>query len=67
MESATRKLVFQKSPHFTGFTCTTCDWTQPVPRMVSPEGDVLPKSIETDFANHDCAKYPRKPPLTTHP
>ena len=67
MESAIRKLTFQKSPYFTGFTCSACDWTQPIPRTVDSEED-LPKSIETDFANHNCARYLRKPPATSaHP
>ena len=65
--SATRKLTFQKSLHFTGFTCSACDWTQPTPRTVESQGDPA-NSIETDFANHNCARYLRKPPATSaHP
>jgi hypothetical protein len=58
MASTTRKLVFHKSVQFTGWSCTACGWAKPIPRLVEPEG-ITPKDIETDFANHDCAKYPR--------
>jgi len=59
MTSTTRKLVFQKNVKFTGWACTACGWAKPLPRMVESEGD-LPKDIETEFANHDCAKHPRE-------
>jgi hypothetical protein len=61
MEPTTRKLVFRKSPQFTGWACTVCGWAQPIPRLVQSGGD-LPENIETDFANHECATHPRKPP-----
>jgi hypothetical protein len=63
MEPTARKLVFHKSRQFTGWTCTVCGWAQPIPRLVQSGGD-LPENIETDFANHECAKYPRKPRAT---
>ena len=34
MEPTTRKLVFHKSSQFTGWTCTVCEWAQPIPRLV---------------------------------
>jgi len=54
-----RKLVFQKNPRFTGWACTACGWAKPIPRIVESEGKP-PNDIETDFANHECDKYPRK-------
>jgi hypothetical protein len=54
MEPTTRKLIFHKSPQFTGWACSVCGWSHPIPGKV--------ESIETDFANHDCAQHPRKPP-----
>ena len=64
MEPTTRKLVFHKSSQFTGWTCTVCEWAQPIPRLVKSGSD-LPGNIETDFANDECAKYPRKLPTTS--
>jgi hypothetical protein len=58
MQPTTRKFVFHKSQQFTGWACTVCEWAQPIPR-VKFGGDV-PGNIETDFANHKYAKYPRK-------
>lgn len=63
MEPTTRKLVFHKSQQFTGWACTVCEWAQPI--SIKFGGD-LPRSIETDFANHKCAKYPRKLPTTPY-
>ena len=57
--STSRKLGFQKNPRFTGWACTACGWAKPIPRIVESEGKP-PKDIETDFANHECDKYPRK-------
>ena len=59
MASTTRKLVFQKNPRFTGWACTACGWAKPIPRVVESDGEP-PRDIETDFANHDCAKHPRQ-------
>ena len=53
-------MIFHKRPEFTGWACTACGWAQPLPRMVPSVGDDLARSIETDFANHDCARHPRK-------
>jgi hypothetical protein len=57
--TTSRKLVFQKSDKCTGWACTACGWAKPLPRLVESEGNP-PNDIETDFANHDCGKYPRK-------
>jgi len=65
MEPITRKLVFRKNTQFTGWACTFCGWAQPHPRLVQSGSD-LPRSIETDFANHDCAKYPHELPTTPY-
>jgi|HubBroStandDraft_6_1064221.scaffolds.fasta_scaffold147692_2 hypothetical protein len=59
MASTSRRLGFQKNPRFTGWACTACGWAKPIPRIVESEGKP-PKDIETDFANHECDKYPRK-------
>lgn len=55
--TSARKLEFHKSAQFTGWACTACGWAKPIPRLVESGGN-LPKDIETDFANHDCAKHP---------
>jgi len=55
MATPVRKLVFRKDPKFTGFACTACGWAKPIPRM-----DEARSHIESDFANHDCSKYPFK-------
>jgi len=52
-------MVFRKTETFTGWACTGCGWAKPLPRIVEPEGNP-PKDIESDFANHDCAKHPRE-------
>jgi hypothetical protein len=54
--TTSRKLVFQKSDKFTGWSCTACGWAKPLPRLVESEGN--PPNVETDFANHDCGKHP---------
>jgi hypothetical protein len=63
MEPSIRKLVFHKSQQFTEWACTVCEWAQRIP--IKFGGD-LPQNIETDFANHECAKYPRKLPTTRY-
>jgi hypothetical protein len=59
MASTNRKLIFQKNPRFTGWACTACGWAKRIPRILESEGEPR-RDIETDFANHDCAKHPRK-------
>ena len=52
MASSPRKLEFHKNAEFTGWSCTACGWVQPLPRIVQED-------IETEFASHECSKYPR--------
>jgi hypothetical protein len=59
MEPTTRKLEFHKSSQFTGWACTMCGWAQPLACEAESARD-LPGNVETDFANHDCAKFPSK-------
>jgi len=61
MQPTARKLEFHKSSQFTGWACTMCGWAQPLARKAESARD-LPSNVETGFANHECAKFPRNAP-----
>jgi hypothetical protein len=57
MASTNRKLVFQKNLDLQDGPAQPDGWAKPIPRIVEYEEEPR-RDIETDVANHDCAKHP---------
>jgi len=54
-----RELVWTVEPSFTGWTCSQCEWNNPLPTLLSdPEARTAFDRLATaKFRDHDCADH----------
>ena len=54
-----RVLMWVSDKHLTGWACSACDWTFPLPSLLSdPEGkNAYDRLASSKFQRHDCATH----------